>query len=77
MEKVVVSVAEEHLDDLPDVVDRVRAAGMVVEDVLDATGVLTGTIEAGAIGTLAAVPGVADVERQRSYQLPPPDSDLQ
>lgn len=77
MDKVVVSVAEDHLDDLPTVLADLQTAGLVVDDVQDILGTVTGSIDVDAIGRLETVPGVAVVERQRRYQLPPPDSDVQ
>lgn len=72
-----VSVADEYVDDLPAVVAGLRRAGLVVDEVLEVIGAVTGSIDADATADLESVPGVASVERQRSYKLPPPDSDLQ
>lgn len=72
MDKVVVSVADDSLDDLPTVVSALRDAGMVVEDVLETLGVVTGSVapEVGAL--LGAVPGVSRVEVDRDdVRLPP------
>ncbi|MPZ64407.1 MAG: hypothetical protein GEU83_02375 [Pseudonocardiaceae bacterium] len=77
MERIVVSVDDDHLDVLSDVVERMRGAGMVVDQVADAVGAVTGSIEPGALAALESVPGVAEVERQRGFQLPPPDSPIQ
>jgi hypothetical protein len=72
VDKVVVSVADDSLDDLPTVVSALRDAGMVVEDVLETLGLVTGSVapEVGAL--LAAVPGVSRVELDREdVRLPP------
>lgn len=74
---VVVSVADERLDELANVVAELRRAGLRVDEVLDAVGMVTGTIDEDAIRTLDSVPGVVEVERQRAYQVPPPESDVQ
>ncbi|RKT53533.1 hypothetical protein [Saccharothrix australiensis] len=71
MHKVVVSVADENLSDLPAVVTALRAAGLVVDDVLEALGVVTGSAAPEAVGSLRSVPGVSDVETQRVVGLPP------
>ncbi|MET1071022.1 MAG: hypothetical protein ABWY11_00095 [Umezawaea sp.] len=74
MVKVVVSIADEELDRLPEVVAALRAAGLVVDDVLEALGLVTGEVAVGALGAVAAVDGVVDVERQRDVGVGPPEA---
>ncbi|NUT53119.1 MAG: hypothetical protein HOV94_38420 [Saccharothrix sp.] len=71
MDKVVVSVADDSLTDLPSVVAALRAAGMVVEDVLETLGVVTGAVAPEAVGSLGDVPGVSRVEVDRVVGIPP------
>ncbi|XVS66383.1 hypothetical protein ACQPYE_10090 [Actinosynnema sp. CA-299493] len=71
MVKVVVSVADDSVADLPAVVSALRDAGMVVEQVLAGLGVVTGSVAPGAGDLLGAVPGVAHVEVDRAVHLPP------
>jgi hypothetical protein len=73
---VVVSVADDALGDLDDVVTRLRVAGLRVDRVLDTIGMVTGFVRADAVATLGSVPGVAGVEHQRTHRIPPPDSDV-
>jgi len=68
VDQVMVSVQE---GSLPKVLDDLREAGLVVDTVLEALGVVTGTVEVRAIPSLLSVPGVLDVERQWRVQLPP------
>ncbi|HEU0089143.1 MAG TPA: hypothetical protein VFQ77_16105 [Pseudonocardiaceae bacterium] len=77
MEKVVVAVADDHLDELPAVLADLRQAGLVVDSVQEVLGTVTGSVDASAFGKLQAVPGVAVVQRERGFQLPPPDADVQ
>lgn len=63
-----VSVAD---GSLPRVLDDLREAGLVVDTVLEALGVVTGTVDVRAIQSLRVLPGVLDVERQWRVQLPP------
>ncbi|MCS7482838.1 hypothetical protein ACFFQW_17760 [Umezawaea endophytica] len=65
MEKVVVSIADDSLERLPAVVTELTAAGLVVDDVLEALGMVTGSAEGGALARLAEVDGVAEVAVQR------------
>ncbi|MGW6934697.1 hypothetical protein ACWGE0_31875 [Lentzea sp. NPDC054927] len=68
VDQVMVSVTE---GSLPRVLNDLREAGLVVDTVLEALGVVTGTVEVRAIPALLSVPGVLDVERQWRVQLPP------
>lgn len=77
MDSVVVSVTDDHLNDLSTVLAALRQAGLVVDGIQEALGTVTGSIDADAIGRLETVPGVAAVERERRYQLPPPAADVQ
>jgi hypothetical protein len=77
VDEVVVSVAEDHLNEMSTVLTGLQQAGLVVDGVQEALGTVTGSIDADAIGRLETVPGVAVVERQRGFQLPPPEADLQ
>jgi hypothetical protein len=56
---------------------RLRNAGMAIDDVMDELGMVTGTVAEDAIPALESVPGVIAVERQRTYHVPPPESDVQ
>jgi hypothetical protein len=74
---VVVSVADDHLDDLTEVVADLRKAGLRVADVMEPVGMITGTVAGDSIDALESVPGVAEVERQRTHYVPPPEEDVQ
>lgn len=76
-EQVVISVADDQVDDMSTVVAALRHAGLRVDEVLDSVGVVTGTVDGDALGSLSTVPGVAEVERSRVVQVPPPDSPVQ
>ncbi|MGX7828344.1 hypothetical protein ACTG9Q_24965 [Actinokineospora sp. 24-640] len=77
VERVLVVLADSGLARLPEVVAGLEAAGLLVEEILDAVGVITGTIEHGAISALLAIDGVDDIEPVTTVQLPHPDSELQ
>ncbi|CAN5777142.1 hypothetical protein BH18ACT7_BH18ACT7_14180 [soil metagenome] len=76
-EKITVSVDDEHVERIDEVVDRLRAAGMRVEQVLRPIGLVTGSVETPDRERLSTLAGVAAVEPQRRMQLPPPDADIQ
>ena len=69
-EQVVISVADDQVDDMGPVVEALRRAGLSVSEVLDSVGVVTGTVDGDALAGLSTVPGVAEVERSREFQLP-------
>jgi len=75
VEKVTVT-----LSDGPDaaaVAERLRAAGMTVDQVLGAVGIITGSVAAGRRASLEQLPGVAAVEAEHSFQIAPPDAEIQ
>ena len=74
---VLISVADSHLERMPEVADQLRAVGCDISHVLNAAGTITGSMDASKVEDLKGVPGVAAVELERSYQLPPPDSEIQ
>jgi hypothetical protein len=76
-DRVTVTIADDQLADIDSTVERLREAGMKVDQVLGAVGIVTGTVSPSERSKIAAVPGVAAVEDETSYQLPPPDSDVQ
>lgn len=76
-EQVVISVSDDQVDDMSAVVEALRHAGLRVDEILDSVGVVTGTVDGDALGSLSTVPGVAEVERSHVVEVPPPDSDVQ
>jgi cation transporter-like permease len=74
-EQITVTVSADA--DIEVVAEQLRAAGVTVEQILRAVGVITGTVAAQTRSALAAVPGVLAVEPEQSFRLPPPDSDIQ
>ncbi|MGH3432980.1 MAG: hypothetical protein ACRDQB_09115, partial [Thermocrispum sp.] len=75
--QVLISVDTDEPDQLSDIAARLSAAGLDVAAVHDAISVITGTVDEDAITALQQIPGVLDVERQRSYRIAPPGSDVQ
>jgi hypothetical protein len=75
--KVVVSVSDDRRDAIQDVVSALRAAGMTVDHVLEPIGTVTGSMGSSTMSGLKSVPGVAEVELERTYETPPPDAGTQ
>jgi len=61
---------------LSDVVPDLKAAGLEVEGVLDAIGIVTGSASAKSIAALRKVRGVADVSSDHKVDIGPPDAPI-
>lgn len=72
-EKITVAVS----GDARAVAEGLRAAGMDVDQVLGAAGIVTGSVAAGMRAGLTDVPGVASVEAEHTFQIAPPDAEIQ
>lgn len=77
LHRVVVSVDADEPDVVSDIADRLSQAGLDVDYVLDELATITGTCDADTVDSLQSVPGVLEVETERTYQLAPPDRDVQ
>jgi len=71
---VVLSVVK---DRFREVVQAVVQAGLVVDQELPTSGVVTGEVPEERLSAVAAVDGGESVERERTIHLPPPDSSIQ
>jgi hypothetical protein len=76
-EKITISVADDAIERIDEVVAALESGGMHVEQVLRPIGVITGSVDTQRVQALGTVAGVAAVEPQGTIQLPPPDSDVQ
>jgi hypothetical protein len=76
-DRITVTIHDDHLANIDEIVDQLRAAKMQVDQVLRPLGVITGSIVRSRRSLLDAVPGVAAVEDETSFQLPPPDAEVQ
>lgn len=75
--EIVVSVDDAHLAAMTDVVSALESAGMTVDEAMPVLGTVTGRVRPARLADIGLVEGVAAIEESRSYQLPPPDSDVQ
>jgi hypothetical protein len=74
--RVTVTVADSHAADIDELADRLRQAGMDVDDVLRAIGIITGSVPIEQLSSIEALPGVAAVEKQLTLGIAPPDADV-
>ena len=75
--KVTVTVADDRLGDEESLAEELRAAGMHVDQVLGGVGIITGSVAPDQRGSLGSIAGVAAVEEETTFQLPPPDAEIQ
>jgi hypothetical protein len=68
---ITVTVADDHMEAIEALADRLRAAGMDVDLVLGPVGLITGSAPPGW-EAWRDLDGVADVEAQRTVHVPPP-----
>jgi hypothetical protein len=77
MERVNIAVADDYLDHFNEVVSEAERAGLKVEQELEDLGIVSGVIEYARLSGLYRVKGIATVDPQRRFQLPPPESVVQ
>ena len=75
--QICVSVDEAHLSQIQQIVEQLESSGMVVEQTLSSIGVINGSVNSEQLDRLAQIEGVTNVEPQQSYQLNPPNSEIQ
>lgn len=76
-EKVTVTVDDDHVDQLDTIAERCTAMGMDVHQVLGAVGIITGSVPSESRAALERLPGVTAVESERTFQIDPPEADVQ
>ncbi|MBW5481577.1 hypothetical protein [Streptomyces bambusae] len=72
--RVIVALDPDHFDEAA---AAARRAGLVIESEQRAIGTAVGTVPEDALAALSGAYGVEDVEREREYRLPDPDSPVQ
>jgi hypothetical protein len=75
--RVSVSIADNYLGRISEVVEQSKKAGLKVDHVLDPIGVITGSIESEKIKQLQNVDGIQTIEAEREYKIAPPQSNIQ
>ena len=59
---------------LKDVASDIEAAGLAIDEVLEAIGIITGSASDSVAEAVRAIPGVADVSPDQPVDIGPPDS---
>lgn len=68
--RVVATVDPAALGRIDQIVQSLIQAGMVVEQILSATGIISGSADDSQMVALRAVTGIASVERETDFQAP-------
>lgn len=74
---VIVTVDDRDLPAIAKVADSLKRKGLKNLTVMDAIGIIAGDADAEVIDALRAVRGVAGIEEEGTFQLPPPDAPIQ
>ncbi len=75
--EIVVSVDDEHLARLDEIAAALERMGVKVEHRMSSLGTISGVADAAALERIRALAGVEAVEVARSFEIPPPDSEVQ
>jgi hypothetical protein len=70
------AVPDRHGFERPQVARDLKAAGLEVEEKLDAVGIVTGKSHAKSVGRLRKVRGVVDVSPDHKVDIGPPDAPI-
>ncbi|MGH3672344.1 MAG: hypothetical protein ACRDSH_17200 [Pseudonocardiaceae bacterium] len=76
-DRITVTVHDDQLPHIEELADRLRGVGMRVDQVLHPIGVIIGSVPSAQRALIETVPGVAAVEDETTFQLPPPDAEIQ
>ena len=71
-QSLIVTVSKDH--NINNVARDLKAAGLEVEEKLDAVGIVTGKAHAKSVGRLRKVRGVVDVSPDHKVDIGPPDA---
>ncbi len=77
MTQVTITVDDSHMTSIGTVARSLEATGMRVDRVLERVGFITGSVDPADEKALAAVPGVASVDRDLTHRIAPPDAEVQ
>ncbi len=76
--KLTISVDDEHLNKMPEVVKKIKKAGLKVDQQMESLGMITGSIDVDKFDSLNRIKGVSNVQRdEEGFQIAPPDSEVQ
>ena len=75
--EIVVSVDDENLGRLDEIASALERMGVKVQNRMSSLGTISAVADAAAVDRIRAVAGVEAVEVARTFEIPPPDSEVQ
>ena len=75
--KITVSIDEAHINQIQEVAAQLEAMGMEIKQTMPTIGLVIGSVQSEKIPSLYKVEGIQNVEPERTYQLAPPNSEVQ
>ena len=75
--RISVCLDDEHLYKIEQVAEKLKTAGMNIEQTLSSIGIISGSVENEQLTSISQVEGVKTVEKEETYHLSPPDSNIQ
>lgn len=75
--KLLISVDDDCLQRISEVIQNLKSAGFQVEQSMPQLGVISGWCEQANVEAISHVEGVANVETEQKYQIAPPESEIQ
>ncbi|MEZ4713423.1 MAG: hypothetical protein R3A44_39920 [Caldilineaceae bacterium] len=71
---LLITISDEFLVQIPALVEKLMEMGLTDIQVMSAVGIITGVLDEAKMADVAQMPGVAQVQRTQTYQLPPADT---
>lgn len=75
--KVNITISDAHLEQMDQVTEDLKAAGLDVEQTLSTLGIVTGSIDSEKVSALSDVTGVDSVETDKKVTIPKTGPDVQ
>jgi hypothetical protein len=74
---VLVSLSDEHAPAIGEMTSKLEEAGLEVQQAMPEIGTISGRADPSRLSALRQVEGVASLEQAGSFQVAPPDSEVQ
>jgi hypothetical protein len=74
---VVVTVQDDHLEKMDEVITRLKKEGFEVQHRMDESGFVQGLVNPEKIDSLAKLKGIKRVRPELTFEIAPPDSPVQ
>jgi hypothetical protein len=76
-DKITITATDDQMGRIDELAERLRRAGMQVEQILGPIGMITGTATPAQRSAIKTFTGIAAIEDDTHFQLPDPGADTQ